>query len=214
MQTVKIVMTIASCLVLISCFTIKRSAESGYGENLSPHVVNSKASYNANPTERQHEAVEMGFDPHNLSSDQIKTLDNKRVVKNLEAKLESKRDKENYSKILPWFKDDNEKIEFLSLQSREAKSNWVAKKKILMRSQSPSTEFKDLIDSQDIAIGMPMDYVKKSWGEPISVEVSGNPAFKNARWKYLKSISTPEGFKQEKRFVYFESGRVVGWDSE
>jgi hypothetical protein len=71
-----------------------------------------------------------------------------------------------------------------------------------------------LMQSQDIAIGMPMDYVVKSWGDPLIREVSGNPLFKNEKWKYSRSISTQDGFKQEKRTVYFEGGKVVGWETD
>lgn len=73
---------------------------------------------------------------------------------------------------------------------------------------------KSLIETQDIAVGMPQDYVKRSWGDPMSVEVSGNPIYKNERWKYQKFVSAPEGYRKETRYVYFEGGRVVGWETE
>lgn len=61
---------------------------------------------------------------------------------------------------------------------------------------------------------MPAEYVKKSWGEPVNIEVSGNPIYRNERWQYNKQVATPQGYKQEKRYVYFEGGRVVGWETE
>ena len=35
-------------------------------------------------------------------------------------------------------------------------------------------------------------------GDPDKIEVSGNPQFKNERWKYNNYISTKEGYKLEK----------------
>jgi hypothetical protein len=61
---------------------------------------------------------------------------------------------------------------------------------------------------------MPQDYVRRSWGEPVNVEISGNPIYKNERWKYQRQVSTAQGFRKETRFVYFEGGRVVGWETE
>ena len=99
-------------------------------------------------------------------------------------------------------------------ESLEKRSQWVQEKKIFARPQDPTPEMKKLMDNQDISIGMPMDYVTKSWGDPTSKEASGNPLHRNERWKYLRTITSAEGFRQEKRYVYFESGKVVGWETE
>ena len=94
-----------------------------------------------------------------------------------------------------------------------SKKQMINKNKIWSRANDLK-EFEEVVDSQDIALGMPTEYVKKSWGEPNNVEVSGNPIYRNERWQYNKQVSTPQGYKQEKRFVYFEGGRVVGWETE
>ncbi len=135
-------------------------------------------------------------------------------LRDLERKLDSKIEREQYAKILPWLKSEDEKIEFLSLNGVENRQQWISQKKIWQRAQLPTQEYKELIESQDIAIGMPMDFVRKAWGEPQLIENSGNPVFKNERWKYMRHVSTSQGFKQEKRYVYFEGGRVVGWETE
>ena len=132
----------------------------------------------------------------------------------MERSLSSKKEREQYSKILPWLKNDEEKISFLSIPSIEGRQQWINRNNIWGRSQAPQEEMKELIETQDIAVGMPQDYVRRSWGEPLSVEVSGNPIYKNERWKYQRQVSTSQGFRKETRYVYFEGGRVVGWETE
>jgi hypothetical protein len=135
-------------------------------------------------------------------------------IRDYERRLKTQREKELYSKILPWFRDNSEKLDYLSLSTIQEKQDWANNRKIWNRAMNPNDEMKTLIQNQDIAIGMPMDYVMKSWGEPIIRENSGNPLFKNEKWRYVRSLSTPDGFKQEKRTVYFEGGKVVGWETD
>lgn len=135
-------------------------------------------------------------------------------IRDSERQLKTQREKELYSKLLPWFRDEEEKLEYLSLGSLREKQEWANNKRVWNRSRNPNDEMKSLMQNQDIAIGMPMDYVLKSWGDPKIREVSGNPLFKNEKWKYQRSISTEDGFKQEKRTVYFEGGKVVGWETD
>ena len=54
--------------------------------------------------------------------------------------------------------------------------------------------------------------VQESWGEPERIEVAGNPTYGNERWKYSTYVSSTEGFNEEERMIYFEGGRVVGWN--
>lgn len=135
-------------------------------------------------------------------------------IKKLEATIGSRREVDQYSKALPWFETDEEKSEFLRLPDFESKQAWLNEKNFGQRAQKVQAEMEDLVAAKDIAIGMPAQLVKRSWGEPDSVEVSGNPQFKNERWKYNKYISSNDGYKAEKKIVYFEGGRVVGWEIE
>lgn len=135
-------------------------------------------------------------------------------IKELEKGLLTRQDKALYSKLLPWFITDEEKLSFLRNTDYEEKQKWVMKSQILGRPSTLTIKYKKIIDSQDIAIGMPNDLVKKSWGDPLSVESSGNPMFKNEKWRYLRTVSSTDGFRQERRVVYFEGGRVIGWETE
>jgi len=116
--------------------------------------------------------------------------------------------------MLPWFKNDQERLDFLNQGSFEQKQKWLNEQNFMSRPQQITSEMKELVDAQDITLGMPQSLVKKSWGEPDAVEVSGNPQFRNERWRYNKYVSTNDGYKAEKKSVYFEAGKVVGWEVE
>lgn len=164
--------------------------------------------------EMQKFAYELGFDPKKpLTEEQKKQIYNRKTLREMERALDSQKERQQYSKVLPWLKDDAEKIQLLSIPSLEGRQVWINKNKIWSRAKSLA-EYDEIIESQDIAMGMPAEYVKKSWGEPDNVETSGNPIYRNERWQYNRQVSTPQGYKTEKRYVYFEGGRVVGWETE
>ncbi len=164
--------------------------------------------------EMQKFAYELGFDPKKeLSVKQKQQILDRKKLRSLERSLDTQKERLQYSKVLPWLNNDQEKIEVLSIPSIEGRQVWINKNKIWSRAKDLKN-FDEVVESQDIAIGMPAEYVKKSWGEPTSIETSGNHIYKNERWQYLKQVSTPQGYKQEKRLVYFEGGRVVGWETE
>ena len=62
----------------------------------------------------------------------------------------------------------------------------------------------------DIFLGMKEHDVKKAWGEPSSIEVAGEGSRSryntNARWLYNGA------FGDGSKVVYFEKGKVAGWE--
>ncbi|WP_374027980.1 hypothetical protein ACES2J_03645 [Bdellovibrio bacteriovorus] len=209
-----LVSVIVALGALSGCSHLHRSADSGYAP--APEDVRYSDNSNSAVYDRQtrQTAYELGLDPASLSGRDLQAVRDRQQLRQLERSLSSRKEREQYSKILPWLKNDAEKIEVLSIPSIEGRQAWVNRNSVWNRSQAPQEEMKGLIESQDIAVGMPQDYVKRSWGDPMSVEVSGNPLYKNERWKYQKFVSAPEGYRKETRYVYFEGGRVVGWETE
>jgi hypothetical protein len=216
------------CLVVfaVACSTIRNVHEEEptaiAATQTTQSVLNEDQTINNHPItitpltskELQKYAYELGLDPKkDLTVEQVKQIENRRKLRYFERALDSQKERLQYSKVLPWFTSDEEKLEFLSIPSIEGRQVWINKNKIWSRAKNLK-DFSDIVDSQDIALGMATDHVKKSWGEPENIEISGNPIYKNERWKYLKQVSTPQGYRQEKRFVYFEGGRVVGWETE
>lgn len=207
-------LTIASLILSLTasgCMTLNRSAGSGYKDAPKGYAHDSRS---AGPDTKKY-AYELGYDPsQELTEEQMYEINKRRTLRELEKHLSTQKEKEQYSKALPWLMDDNEKVQLLSIPSVEGRQSWLLKNQVWSRAQKPNPQFTTLIESQDIAVGMPQDLVRKAWGEPQAVEVSGNPLYKNERWKYTKYNSTSEGFRQEKRWVYFEGGKVVGWETE
>jgi hypothetical protein len=132
----------------------------------------------------------------------------------LESSLSTNREIEQYSKLLPLFTSDQEKITFLQNGDFESKQAWIRESQILSRNQALQASMQTLIENRDIALKMPANLVIKSWGEPDTIEVSGNPKFKNERWTYRRMVPQTDGFKKEIRTVYIESGVVAGWEVE
>jgi hypothetical protein len=201
-------------LALPACAQFQRSVDSGYTQRQK--VVTSYSS-TANPrsdSDSVRTAYELGFNPATMSGDEQHQVDQRLRLRALEKALDSKQEKLQYSKVLPWLKNDDEKIEMLSVPSLEGRQAWINRNGIWARARLPENRMKELIDSQDISVGMPMEYVKRAWGDPVAVEVSGNPVYKNERWKFTRNVPGSDGFHQQKRSVYFEGGRVVGWETE
>lgn len=200
---------------LWGCGSLQRSPESGYVLRDSQTSSYGGRTIRSESLETQKVAAEMGFAPDEiLSPEQWRQIEERRRLRALESKMSSAREKEQYSKIVPWLANDAEKIELLSIPTLEGRQAWINSRNIWKRAQNPPPAVRNLIDSGDIAVGMQMEYVRKAWGEPQAIDVSGNPAFKNERWRYVRFISTPDGYRQERRYVYFEGGRVVGWETE
>jgi hypothetical protein len=207
-------LTLPVVLTSFGCANLHRSATSGYGSS-NDEIQYSDQSQRAQmrDTDTRKTAYELGKDPNALNESDMAEIRERKRLRELERTLISKKEKEQYSKVLPWFSGDQEKIEFLSIPSIEGRQQWMNRKNIWARTQAPKQEMKQMVEAQDIAVGMPQEYVKKSWGDPLAVEVSGNPIYRNERWKYQRYTSTPEGFRKETRLVYFEGGRVVGWET-
>ncbi len=180
---------------LSGCSLLQRNPDSGYG------------SATAKPSTRSKVITDAVANTPSSKTEKAK-------LQNLENSLNTRKEVEQYSKLLPWFKTDQERLEFLGQGNFEQKQKWLNEQNFLARPQQVTNEMKELVDAQDITVGMPQSLVKKSWGDPDAVEVSGNPQFRNERWRYNKYVSTNDGYKAEKKSVYFEGGKVVGWEVE
>lgn len=177
--------------ISVSCTNLVRSNESGYSN------TNSR---------RSGTRAKEGPAPMNISQ--------KTRLKQLENSLSSRKEIEQYSKALPWFYNAQERIQFLSVPGFEARQKWLSDRDFNSRTGELQSEMKELVEAQDIAIGMPQALVRQAWGDPDAVEVSGNPQFKNERWRYNRYVSSQDGYKSERRVVYFEGGKVVAWELE
>ena len=184
-------------MLQLGCQNFQRSDQSGYGQQSS----------------RSRSQVVSSSDINGQRKEPVYQSEKDRIAF-LEKNLKSKSEKEHYTRILPWFESQDERLEYLLMNSLDKKETWAKDRNIWQRSSSPSNKTLELVQNQDIAIGMPREFVRKSWGEPQSIDVSGDPHFLNERWKYTRYASSSQGYKQEKKYVYFEGGKVVGWSTD
>ncbi len=106
-----------------------------------------------------------------------------------------------------------ERLRFLSLPTLEARERWALQKNLVESESLHSEEVASLIENKDIQLGMAKSAVQQAWGEPDAIEYSGDPIYGNERWSYSRLVGSRGGYSRQVRFVYFESGRVIGWES-
>lgn len=209
MEQTKVSLLLLSTVVVFSlagCAMFDRSVSSGYAyresETKQATVQSDRKQY-----EREAAQGELG----GLSSENA--LAYRQLLKRQEKTLEGKSEREQYYKAKPYLKNDAERLQFLRLQSTGARDQFLHSKGINGDQISHPPEMQSLIEQNDIGAGMTRQAVKEAWGAPDEVEVAGNPIYGNERWKYQEQVTSREGYMTERRTVYFESGRVVGWET-
>ncbi len=192
---------------------LHRSQTSGYAGNNSYDVEEPNVRRDRETVNYEDTVSELGFDGSRaLTPEQKKALSTRLELKNMEKDIGSRREREQYFKVKPMFANDRERIEFLKMNSFESKQRWLDARGLSTATQHYTTEIQDLIEQNDIAVGMTKQAVHESWGDPEVVEVAGNPMYGNERWKYVEYVSSVDGYQTETRIVYFEAGRVAGWE--
>lgn len=163
-------------------------------------------------TQEHAEALrQLGLTNVELSDFHRMLVDNRIRLNRMENNLRTETEKRQYYIYKPLLKTDEQRILFLGLPSLEERERVAAQWGLNANNTDFSAYEKDAIVENDVFIGMSKKAVRESWGDPETVEVAGNPIYGNERWRYSTYISTPEGFNQENRVLYFEGGRLVGW---
>ena len=127
-----------------------------------------------------------------------------------------------YDKIKNKLGSTSEKIYYLGLNPREKKQylnargiqrsygvdTRAAQKQDLNHFNRVALYPKDSVQApnyprNDVVMGMDMDTVVGTWGEPQRRDIAGNPTNRNERWAFRRDGKT--------KFIYFEQGRVQGW---
>ncbi len=158
-------------------------------------------------------AQEIGLDPNRtLSEIEKKYLERHLYVKKLESNLIGEEERKLYFKLKPYLNSQSEQIQFLKIEGLDAKKNWAHNRSIFERNSNFTPEIENLIADKDITLRMPQSAVIASWGEPKLREIAGNPLYQNEKWTYSVQVPTETGYITETRILYFESGRIIGWD--
>lgn len=66
-------------------------------------------------------------------------------------------------------------------------------------------------ESKEIVLGMDREDVISMWGEPREIFTAGHPGEGNEKWVYFDGLSSRWSVS-DARVLYFENGRVAGWD--
>lgn len=205
---------LALMFMVTGCAGLKRSEQSGY---MGRDSEQTGVKRDRRADERESTMSEMGLgnygNARELSDRELEAINLRLALTKAEKNLEGKREREQYYKNKPYMKNDRERLEFLRIASFDDRNRWLNAKGIQASLTQHPSEVQALIDINDIALGMTKQAVRDSWGEPDLVEVAGNPLYGNERWHYSEQSSSTEGYHSQNRLLYFESGRVVGWES-
>jgi hypothetical protein len=156
---------------------------------------------------------ELGYSGRALTEQERYRLDQRMRLRRMESNIESKRDRQQYYSIRGVLRSDNERMAFLALPNYETKQRWLQNRGYLKEEAAYPENVAKTIEAQDIALGMSRKAVRESWGDPDFVENAGDPMYGYERWNYHRFTPGSDGYQKENRIVYFESGRVVGWET-
>lgn len=206
---------VLACSGLSACSTFfNRDPRSGYADG-DPAVFRATDFYDERHKHREEQArEELGWETgRSLSEAERTVLEQRLRLTKLESKLESQREKRQYYQLKGVLRNDRERIGFLNLPSVEARERWANARGLVANDESHTDEVASLIEKNDVTVGMSQKAVNESWGDPDLVEVAGDPIYGNERWRYSRYISSNDGYQKQTRIIYFESGRVVGWET-
>ncbi|MES2962885.1 MAG: hypothetical protein V4760_03275 [Bdellovibrionota bacterium] len=198
---------VISAIALVGCGTVQRSHDSGYSFRDEEPAAKGRRSM-----DKDYAAQELGFTSRELSDKEARAVGDRAALTRAEKALEGKRERDQYFKNKAYFRSDRERVDFLQLDSFEARGRYLNNRGIDGNHTENPPEIQALIDVNDITLGMSKEAVKSSWGEPEAVEVAGDPIYGNERWHYSEQLPSTEGYLTENRLVYFEGGRVAGWE--
>lgn len=214
MRILLTVCILISSLGLSACATLERDPRSGYNSRNEYRSDSVREFYQERQDKEEIDArEELGYDGRALNERERARLEDRIRLKRMEAEIESKRDQKQYYSVRGVMPNDRERMQFLSLPSYEAKQRWLQNRGYLKEETSYPDNIAKTIEAHDIALGMSQKAVRESWGDPDFVENAGNPMYGYERWNYHRFTPSSDGYNKENRIVYFESGRVVGWET-
>lgn len=205
---------VLSLIGLSACATFDRDSRSGYSRGGGDSMESVREFYQDRENKEESEARdELGYSGRALNEQERARLDQRLRLRRMESQLESKRDRKQYYSVRGTLRSDNERMYFLSLPNYETKQRWLQNRGYLKEEGAYPENIAKTIEAQDIAIGMSQKAVRESWGDPDLIENAGDPMYGYERWNYHRFTPGSDGYQKENRVVYFESGRVVGWET-
>lgn len=199
---------------LSACNFLSRHPDSGYSYNGHLTPLHQQLEVERKAHKEAQARQELGLSKSSyLSEYQSMALNRRMKVQNEEKHLTTYREKKQYYFYKPLLKNDRERLYFLKLPSIDAKERFVQSRGLASVAKDLNGDVANLIEDNDISVGMTKQAVRESWGDPDLKEIAGNEVYGNVRWRYSKYVSSESGYQRETRYVYFENGVVSGWES-
>lgn len=173
-----------------------------------------QSGYMGSSTLEDEETVVDNEEIRTLSPEEREKFEDKMLLTKLERNLRNQQEQKQYNRYKATLENDRERIEFLSLDGTAARERYLQSKGYADSPNRHNRDIASLIEENDIALGMARQAVRESWGDPIEVEYAGKPGNGHERWRYIEYITTPEGYQEEERVLYFENGTLVGWEKD
>ena len=197
---------------LTACTTLDRSVRSGYAAAPTRAAEDADESRGADGRLAREAREELGLGDGPLTSPERDALSARVRLKRAEARLPNRRERRAWYALRGNLTDDDERLRVISLPTTAARARYAIDRKVGSPDQNRSDELAAVIENKDIALGMTQKAVAESWGDPDQVEVSGDTIYGVERWRYNRYVSGGEGYRKETRVVYFDGGRVAGWE--
>jgi hypothetical protein len=219
-MNLRFVFILLSLYGLTACSVIQRNPSSGYatyqdqGSALQTVDQFYKGRAQAKWAQAEEELGYTERGSRELTEQEAQEVKARIMLKRLEDSLQFSVERKQYYGYKPYFKNDFERIHFLRLPNREARERYAQSIGLHTADADFDQSTLSLIETGDLAKGMSKKAVAQSWGEPEFREVAGDELYGNERWHYKKLVSTEDGYKQERRIIYFEAGRVAGWETD
>lgn len=211
----KMLIILSLSFIFIACGHIQRHTKSGYydyadGGYIAKDHFEAKQNHEYNLAKHQ---IGLG-NKSNLTEAQHQRVLEQLQLQKLESQLTTKRQKRLYYDNKPYM-SKAQMIQFLSLDTEAQRKSYLMSQQIQApQMENYSAEITELIEGNELALGMTKDMVKQSWGEPDLIEYAGNPIYQNEKWSYKTTSPSLNGYVHENRVIIFESGRVAGWTKE
>ena len=206
-------LAIGLCLLTTGCLSsMQRHPASGYSRSI---VGRSQAADDFFKDQQRHKVYQakqrLGVEDRPVQKYEVPRIRAEVQLQDLEDQLQTNTEKERYYNYKPYLSLSQQQI-YLQLPPGRSRTTF-AESIVAAKRNNINPAVADLIENQDITLGMTTDQVQESWGEPDLVEVAGNHVYGNKRWKYRKFVSSEDGYTQQTRIVYFEAGKVSGWEA-
>lgn len=214
-NSMKLVLILTILNITIACSHLQRHTKSGYydysdGNYVAKDHFQAKKSYEYELAKQRaglSNKKVLSEHEHHMVLRQLK-------LQKLEEQLTTKKQKTLYYENKPYM-NTQQMLEYLNLSTDGQRKSYLLQNQIQPPSmESYSPEISELIDGNEIALGMTKEMVKQSWGEPDNIEYAGNPIYQNEKWSYKTTSPSLNGYVHENRVIFFESGRIAGWTKE